>query len=126
VIDVFDPFKVLLWQIQAGFPPGQETLFQSSLHINYARILWFHKIREVTPHPFIVQGISFIMEVWYLIANSYGHGIYNVFVRFNIFICIVNSCWVEVNVSGSVSYKVAVSGILQETHCGCGHAGLSE
>jgi hypothetical protein len=52
-IDVFVSFKEIVRQIQLGFPPVQETLFRSYLHINYASILGFHKIREVTLHPFI-------------------------------------------------------------------------
>jgi hypothetical protein len=64
------------------------------------------------------------MEIWYL--NIHGHSSNNVLVSFNIFIYIVNRCWVEVNVSDSVSYKVAVSNILQEIRCGLGHARLNE
>jgi hypothetical protein len=64
------------------------------------------------------------MEIWYLITISHSHSSNNVFVSFNIFTYVVNSCWAEVNVNSCLSYKVAVSSILQEIRCG--HARLNE
>jgi hypothetical protein len=64
------------------------------------------------------------MEIWYLITNSHSHSSDNVFMIFNIFTYIVNSGWAEVNVSGSLSYKVSVSNTLQKIRCG--HARLNE